>query len=641
MASHDLDLIGLPSGREFRLAEKFGDHLIRLVKPWSSGARVRVVSVPSLQCHGFRVQDIDQLVFLLLDPPVEVSHGRGRVRLGEVLLVVEVKGHRGPDVQFADQSVLVRYHDPQPHWLNVSEKAMDQVASVRGYLREIAAFKARPVHAVFLPEVDQADIPAAVPSALGGNFRIGNLLELLVRSRVGNRVGEMVEFRAQDPVEVVIEEIRRARAPTELSPLGKGRVQRITERYARDQQFYQAVGRKLLVYQGKAGTGKTSFMVRLANDLARQGQRSLFLTYNHTLRVELLTLLNSDEAMERLRRARAHTGTGVIPRVEVAGLDKFLFDVLCAAELHTGGTIPDYEREYPNLVARIAQLPPARLDAVRRREPFRFDFVFVDEAQDIRPEERDALLALFGLDRLIISLGHDQIIRGQVCDWLSGLEESRFHIRRNNRSLRMKEGIVRFVDRLADLAAVPDYEGYEGAELPGGRVLVHVGKYTRELHALVMADLVAADSDARPGDLLMAIHREHGAVDLADRLRATLRELGVPFWDGLDRETRRRNIPLRPDEVRICDYMSVRGLEAWTMVCHWLDRFHADAEHRLPRVEGDLFARQRRAFGLVAIACSRPVNTLVITLSDASGDFSRACIQAAREDPEHCSVTGA
>lgn len=647
MPEIELDIIGLPGGREFRIAERFADRLSNLLRSWVATSRVRIVSVPSLQCLGCRVQDIDQILFLQIDPPFEFDHYGRRIEIGEVLLVIEVKGHRANDIRFEHQSLLVRYSEPAPHWLNVSEKAMEQVASVRRFLRELAGYEAHPVHAVFLPEVAREDIPEQVPSVLGGSFRIGDVLGLLASSRVGTRKGNVVQFRSRDRIDGVVEALRRARAPVTLSALNKVRVQRITERYARDQQFYQAVGKKLLVFQGKAGTGKTSFMVRLANDLARQGKRSLFLTFNHSLRVELLTLLNSDEALERLRRSRAAAGTGLIPRVEVSGLDLFMVDLLEAAGIIRSRYFQDYEKDYPPAVRRLADLPTTRLGQIRAREPFRFDFVFVDEAQDIRVEERDALMRLYGPQNLIVSIGHDQITRERPCEWIAAVPEGGIHVRRYNRSLRMKEGIVQFVDRLAGLLGISEYESYEGAEIPGGRVHVHVGKYSRELHAAVMADLAASDSGACPGDLLMAIHETRngahgtsGSRPVSSGLRELLRASGNRFWDGLDPETRRRNLPLSSDEVRICNYMSVRGLEAWAMVCFHLDRHFAHAERTIPSVEGDIFGRQNRAFGMVAIACTRPINSLVITLSDPGSDFSRACIESAREDPERCIVTG-
>lgn len=638
MPDRDVEFIGGVGTSEFREADRFCDRLATVLRPWMKQSELRITVVPSFQCHGSRVQDIDQLILISINPPAVIPHRSGTVQLESVVFTLEVKSHRGAEIKFEGQHLYVKYSDPTPHWINVSEKVVVQAKSAARSLKEIAKADCFVVGGVFLPYVAQEDIPASCPDILGASFRIAHFIEFLAKSRAATSRDGVVHLRQKESLEPVVDVLRDAMRPVVLSELNRQRVQRITERYARDQQFYQAVGNKLLIFQGKAGTGKTSFLVRLANDLSRQGKRCLFLTFNHALRIELLTLLSSEEAVDRLKRARVGVGAGAIPRVEVEGLNLFLQDALVEVGIIPNRFIPPpYEENYRSRVKQLAALPKSRLETLREVEAFRFDFVFLDEGQDIHEEERDALIAMFGRERMIVSVGHDQLVRPKVCRWTNPGEEHLYHVKRGGKSLRMKQGIVRFVDRLAEYLGAVGYEPYEGAELPGGKVRIHTGKYSPEVHRAIMAELSSEESGGTPGDVLMAIH-EFGTMNKGKELRKFLSENGERFWDGTDDEVKRRCVPLRPDELRIANYKSVRGLECWSMICHRLDRYYLDSEASAPPVADDVFYRQTRAFGLVAIACTRPINSLIITLEDPNSDFSRACVAAALEDPEHCEL---
>jgi hypothetical protein len=640
MPDRHVEIIGTAGSNEFRETDRFCDRLATVLLPWVKNSELRITAVPSFQCHGSRVQDIDQLIFLSVYPSASIPHRGGTVELDSVVFTLEVKSHRGAELRFEGQHLYVKYSDPTPHWVNVSEKIVLQAKSAARALKEIAKADCFVAGGVYLPNAAQEDIPATCPDIIGASFRVSHFVEFLAKSRAATTRDGVTRLRQKVEIDPVVDTLREALRPVVLSELNRKRVQRITERYARDQQFYQAVGNKLLIFQGKAGTGKTSFLVRLANDLSRQGKRCLFLTFNHALRIELLTLLSSEEAVDRLRRARVGVGGGAIPRVEVEGLNLFLQDALVEVGIIPNRFIPPpFEENYRARLKQLVALPSAKFEKLRKRESFDFDYVFLDEGQDIHEEERDALIAIFSREHLIVSVGHDQLVRPKICSWTKPGEEHLTHIKRGGKSLRMKQGIVRFVDRLAEFLGAVGYEPYEGAELPGGKVRIHTGKYSPEVHRAIMTELSSEESGGTPGDVLMAIH-EFGSMNKGKELRKFLAENGDSFWDGTDDEVKRRCVPLRPEELRIANYKSVRGLECWSMICHRLDRYYTDSEASAAPIEGDVFYRQTRAFGLVAIACTRPVNSLIITLEDPDSDFSHACVNAALEDPEHCEVVG-
>ena len=71
----------------------------------------------------------------------------------------------------------------------------------------------------------------------------------------------------------------------DLGRLTRDKLEKITkEAILKDQKYAQAIGNKLVVVKGRAGTGKTIKLIHIAYDLCkRQGERCLLLTYNKAL----------------------------------------------------------------------------------------------------------------------------------------------------------------------------------------------------------------------------------------------------------------------------------------------------------------------------------------------------------------------
>ncbi|RZJ77384.1 MAG: DUF2075 domain-containing protein, partial [Chryseobacterium sp.] len=66
--------------------------------------------------------------------------------------------------------------------------------------------------------------------------------------------------------------------------LTRKKIEQITSKILGEQQYAKAIGEKLIIISGRAGTGKTIKLLKIACDLAvNSGSRSLILTYNHAL----------------------------------------------------------------------------------------------------------------------------------------------------------------------------------------------------------------------------------------------------------------------------------------------------------------------------------------------------------------------
>jgi hypothetical protein len=104
-------------------------------------------------------------------------------------------------------------------------------------------------------------------------------------------------------------------------------------------------------------------------------------------------------------------------------------------------------------------------------------------------------------------------------------------------------------------------------------------------------------------------------------------------WNGAIDNKQSLSIPY-PNEVRVINYESCRGLEAWSVVCFNIDRFYTtqltsdDAEKHLLH-EGLILSTEQRsamyAINWILMAATRSIDTLYLHMEDSQNDFSKLC----------------
>ncbi len=628
----ELQILGGPHLSEFRAAESFCAHLAELLQQQFAQIEttIKLVSVPSLQCYGQVAQDVDQLLILESTTPLKVGCNGIDVSISGAVLAIEHKHLTPQDVQVTSQELLVRYNDSKG-WRSATDKLRLQCLGARDYLAQLCGLKEFIYGAVWLPNVVLGEDQRSPPNTLGSNFTLEDLAGVLVNSpaRKGSRNSGHFGFRGS--IDHTTGSLRELREISTLSGINRRRLERFTERYLRDQKFAEYLGERSVVFRGRAGTGKTTFILRAAHDLARRGHRCLFLTFNQALRLDILTLMQTGE--EVLPKEA--------PRVNVLSLHSFLWQVMhelaCIDECWEDK--PYDEKLLYNLKRLLSADYRPALRSWAATEERKYDFVFVDEGQDLLAEEREALRRVFSDKRLVVADGHDQLLRGGRCIWDPPGSEAHVHVYTMRRSLRMQAGIVRFGNALAGKLGLTDWSIAENRSLPGGQVIVRFGSYTEKLHKKLHAELI--DSGNSPGDMLFAVSQQAAMVDGERKYSvydfvSKLRGWGGRVWNGTERQERKRIKPLRRDEIRLCDYMSIRGLECWTFVAVWLDEFFeyhcANGRVAEDSLTADL-DRELQAFQLVLMSITRPINSLVITLRSRESRLGRAVLELAEDEP--------
>ncbi len=400
------------------------------------------------------------------------------------------------------------------------------------------------------------------------------------------------------------------------------------------------LGEKQVRLVGRAGTGKSTTLALVARRAVERDQaRVLVLTYQRVLRGEL----------EHLMRTICGP-SGACDRVAVLTMHEFLL----AAFEELGGIVPmqggaiDYLALPKEISAFIATRGFAALHSdftvLRELEPnrFAFDYVFVDEAQDWRPAERDFLRALFHPQQTILADGLDQFAQRQSrCDWTSDVPKEQRFVRELNRSLRMSANVAAFVTAFARAIGFHDWNVKTHPDLSGGRVLLRGvapaesatprdGAARIRLFADVLA--IGKAADVPSGDCLVAV--PPGLVETSgdgrrSRVTPEIIACGAAVWDACNERVRLTS--RQPGDMPVVPYGSIRGLEGWAAVLLDLDLFF-DNKLRHPNIEdGDMLTAENVAKRALLLAVTRAAHVLAITVADGESQVARWLDEAARE----------
>ena len=117
---------------------------------------------------------------------------------------------------------------------------------------------------------------------------------------------------------------------------------------------------------------------------------------------------------------------------------------------------------------------------------------------------------------------------------------------------------------------------------------------------------------------------------------------GIMVWDGTNEETR-SSYTGTGDEVRVLQYESARGLEAWTVVCLFMDVFinemlsvyNPTTGSNSLLLESEEDHKKKYLLNWILIPWTRAIDTLVITIKDTSSDIARCLKELAQEHSDY------
>ncbi|MDO5759184.1 MAG: AAA family ATPase [Rhodobacterales bacterium] len=556
------------------------------------------------------------------------------------VLVIEVKQHSPDLIRFEGPRVLVRYDQL---WSDATYQCDDQTWALKRYQKAPYKGKNRrqPTfvqRAIWLRRAHESafdGIPAksSVPVHFA-DLNWNGLVDSFVTNRGSVRtLVDHFDHPTHHSIETLRTHLTRKVSPTRLD---LRRVNALTQtRFDADKTAYiQNLGKGLLILRGRGGTGKTFALVQVALHLARQGKRTIMLTYNHGLIADINRALRFIEEKDPTLNP--------LPKLKTRYA--FTQDIFT----QTFGMAAE---EAVKMIADIGAREERRLsDLMNCKEPIEqeYDFVLVDEGQDWEDKQRDLMFRLFGPEHVVVADGVDQFVGQDRCNWDRGdIPINRRHGLRASR--RTKAATCQTVAEIALELGLSDWDLVPDPDTHGGRFTVVVEPDARRA---VERGVNILESDQRQETTVKAVDnliclpsaKMAKGINFSALFDEAIEVNARDSWRGFEEEDR-RTYPLRDGQLRAVQYSSCRGMEGWTTLCLGLDVFFefqvghpridvSQLEVSLREKEGFLFskelleeklARETRLFAVnwLMIPLTRSIDHLVVHISDERSELGR------------------
>ena len=459
---------------------------------------------------------------------------------------------------------------------------------------------------------------------------------------------------------------------TKIKPtqLDLKRVNALTQKRfdAEKRKYIQKLGEGLLIFRGRAGTGKTFTLIQMAIYLARQGKSTRIVTYNHGLISDMTRIMSIIHDRDKNISPTPKIETRWMLMQELFKLTFGISAVNQEKELYKTAQLDDRE----NFFLRALKYPGtflnenipccenrarekkchcivnksetwASISKYQKKFPAPYDFLLVDEGQDWTPEYRDLLYDIFGSNKVIVADGIDQFVSDTRCDWDRGdIVKNRIVPLRV--SLRTKAATCDTITDIAKILEVPGWDVKPDKSMMGGRITVLVERQSYraiECAMKILNEDLSNQPDMFPIDSLVCLPHKGctPGINYCNVFEAFQKQNNLHYWPGYDYQVRQnREYPIKQTALRAVLYESCRGMEGWTTLCMGLDNFFdykiiksgINAVKLRNKMKNDLFFSEalfkerldaeQKAYALnwLMIPLTRSLDHLVIHLTNAN-----------------------
>jgi hypothetical protein len=603
--------------------------------------------VVSVKISGYEVSDIDIVVSCNFNKerkfiPNKVIHNNsgGRVvkrpvEIKNFVLAVEVKDHDEDGVQINGDNILVRY---KSGWKSASDQNMKQVHSLVAYFKDLG--REIFVHrCLVMRGISKLRQGGAVASEFSG---VDFLTAITSVSRV-HKTARGYLFSSASSAEMV--NVLEAPIFKLLKPsnLDRRRMDAIVTSTPESQLVLDNIGKKMVTLRGHGGAGKTIMLLQMAwKAYDERGERSIVLTYNHALAADIrrsLALLGIPSEPEE---------GGIVVNTVMSFMYSW-FKQLGLVESWEDADFDNYVSYCENIIDLLKEgaITSRDIENVISDDPDKFDFdcIVVDESQDWPQPEVDLLKSLYKPENIALADGIDQLLRGKRSNWYRDVENDRELTVTLSRCLRMKQNLATFCNQVAHVSNVK-WEVKPNNKATGGKV-IFLKKPFYGYPELISGVLEKAkDKGNSEIDFLICVppagvKKENGKKHSI--VGNKLKSLGYQIWDGVDPNVR-KDFPRSLEQFRIVQYQSCRGLEGWTVFLHAADIYWEHSRQRrqmqgltpeqeLSFIDIDEVA-SRDAWYKILISLTRPIDTLVIDVSNLESEFSKKLQRIAKKFPD-------
>jgi hypothetical protein len=174
--------------------------------------------------------------------------------------------------------------------------------------------------------------------------------------------------------------------------------------------------------------------------------------------------------------------------------------------------------------------------------------------------------------------------------------------------------------------------------LVGGNVEIYSNPFSKSDLGRLLQEI--EEAEGAPFDLLMLMPRTY--YEFINKL-FDFQEWGFMYQDSVDDSGK-----LSIDDAsgfRCMQYESCRGLEGYTVVCHWFDEYLETKYNgytrnlELENMLSDEEAKMRYVANLLFMATSRAIKKIVITIKDKNSKFGKLLYESKKINPDYISAS--
>lgn len=604
---------------------------------------IDIVVIGVLEKYSIDV-DVPKQFLIKRDNERNLDKFKKNIKVKNICLTIEIKEH---NKIITDGFKAIRV-EMREHLHDVTDQSEKQKYALKNYLESHLGKKhytVYPCNIIWFPnlafdntkflETKNDDSNILLYNLIANQFDFEDVIHICAAQQRGRDVENIRAKNFSNPNFNPMFKLKEIINKKEIhGNLTREKLELITKKLIKDQDYGKNIGKKVTIISGKPGTGKTIKLLRLAIDLYKNHDKSiLILTYNK--------MLVSDIS----RTLYLASDFGEYEQVKTKTIHKFFYDLMTGVNLKDftfRNFITDYDTHLDNLYEYLKTKTLTVKDILNEEmksnnQLISWDHIMIDEAQDCNERERDLLNLVFGKENIIISQSKSQLVRtSKLCNWKAGLLQNEYSQTNEKRGLRQKLNLANFVNQYAKAKKL-NWSLDLPFKLPGGKVIITENDYFKKsnLHNSLIKKLKDDGNDEVDLLFLYGDNNYKKDANKIEQIRKNLKDLETPYWDGSLDPFHRGDIYPNKSQIRYVPYNVCRGLEGWIVVCHHLDDYllsqykkeentfvSQDLEINMFDTEEEVF--RRYIYNKAIIPFTRAIDTLVITLKNKDSRISTA-----------------
>ena len=626
--------------RECIAANELKDLLANSFSPQVNGS---IAIAYSLTLCGQDPRDVDLLMWGKLDNYVlneyytnDVHYSKKDLVVDSFCIAIELKEHSSNDIILNNTHIHVRY---KGEWKDATDQNENQRYSVKNYLFDEIGYSPYITNFLWMKSLNIRQLSDLLQgnkiAVLSNTFRFQDIVKILILQ--GQSVFYLKEEQRYHtnigllPGDFFDDIKKKIFSDRTISELTRKKIETLQQLKIENKLQNLNIGNNLTIFKGRAGTGKTFKLIQSALHLANPdtGQRCLLLTYNHALVSDIRRLLHFMDIPDGIDNYT----------VQIKTLHSFFMQLMNTLDISTSKIQgKQFETQYQlalnDLLFTVKDLMDKQ-DLKKLKDDYRlaidWDYILIDEAQDWSESEKDILFKIYGEEHIIVADGVDQFMRSnQHLTWNNGHETITFE----KTSMRQKANLASFVESLAHEMGIKwEVKPNKDENWCGGKVIIRK-HYSDKLHKKLLANCQENDGDGY--DMLFLV--PYQMKPTAETKDSEIMKIDIPKWkdagislfDGTD-EKIRKVYSTNPDECRLYQYESCRGLEGWVTVCL---NFDILVENKMNEFKDMDFSDsivlesheeqlRKYVYKWALMPLTRPIDTLVITLRNPDSEIGK------------------